>query len=280
MSPPKYNEQGELLDQGEQGEMPLDEHGLPVFGFAMEDEDPSVVALRTDSYEDSNIAMDPRRRMPSASNPVAPEVNPGAWRERAFAPRGTMPKNQIVKGLERVLQLAELQRLAVPLQREELLGQWMPFLRQAVEQLGGDGLDSHLTKIFKPPGRTAKDKFLGELCAAVKRLHAAATREALISEAKKTLKSVQSAFTASPRRLSLKVMENELEGRIDVAVVLPVLFATRPGLEAKREQVDASTESIRSQLRSMPGHHPDGMMWNYARLKMEKRLIEAELAAR
>lgn len=251
------------------------------FGGEEDDEDASVVALRTDSYEDSNIKMDPRRRMPSPESEIAPEVNPGAWRERAFAPRGTMPRKLVLAGLERAIQTLEVQRLGIPVMREDLLMQWQPFLRQAVEQAGGDGIDSHLLRILKPPGRPARDKFVGELGSAVKRLQQASVREAFFVEARKISKLVEATLgSQGARRVSLRVLENELDGRLDIGVVLPILFATPEKLRSKLEQVDASAESLRTMLRSMPGQHPDGMMWNYARLKVERQVIAAELEAR
>lgn len=280
--PPRRPEDPPEFSEEEVGPPSPENVSFDLMGFASEDdgEDPSVIALRTDSYEDSNLAMDPRLRMPSEARSAAPEVSAGAWRERAFAPRGTMPREQVVMGMSRALQTLELQRLAPEVLREDLLNQWQPFLRQAVEQVGGDGLDAHLLKILRPPGRPARDRFLADLCAAMKRLQLTKQREAVFTEGKKILKLVQTTLTTRGRKLSLKVLESELEGRLDVGVMLSILFSTPQKLKHRIEQVDSSAESLRTMLRSMPGHHPDGMMWNYARLKVERRVVAAELAVR
>ncbi|MHB8872094.1 MAG: hypothetical protein ACYC8T_00260, partial [Myxococcaceae bacterium] len=59
-----------------------------------------------DVYEGSGKS-DPRK---AAQSEAAPEVSRGAWRERAFVPRGTMPGEQILSELEKGVQLASLQK--------------------------------------------------------------------------------------------------------------------------------------------------------------------------
>ncbi|MEN9800673.1 MAG: hypothetical protein RL653_4370, partial [Pseudomonadota bacterium] len=80
-------------------------------------------------------------------------------------------------------------------------------------------------------------------------------------------------------KLSLKVMEKELEGRVDVAALLQLLFATDAELAAQGDHVDKAIDRLRQELRQAVAQ-PAGMMWNFSRLKTERRVITAELKRR
>lgn len=235
-------------------------------------------ASRRDTYEWAKEGTDPRAKVPSAET-AAPEVSRGAWRERAFVPRGTMPREQILAELERGLKLATM----APAERAvtTLKAAWAPILRQAVEQGGGDGLDAQLRKMLKLSGPAGLDPLVRELCASMQKLNSVQQALALVNEAKAMIESVARATDPeSATRISLKVLEKQLEGRIDVDALLEILFADDAELVERLEHVERTIETLRGQLRGMPGTQPDGMFSNFARLKVEKKIIEAEQARR
>ncbi|MBX5483959.1 MAG: hypothetical protein IRZ16_19215 [Myxococcaceae bacterium] len=242
-------------------------------------------AVPRDSFEDtrgevSGVVIDPRKTLNTGkfkALTVAPEVSQGPWRERAFIPRGVVPKEEILESMEQALQIAAMQTGPLQRVRIALRAELMPLLRQAVEQAGGDGLDAWLSQLTRPPGRPAKDPFLMQLAALMDRFGCAPHQEALLGEAKAIAALVQKALCApAPKKLSLKFLEEEFEGRIEVDALLTILFATDEELERQRQQVDRTLDSMRLQMRSMAGASPDGLMWNFSRLKVEKRIVEAE----
>ncbi|MHB8872095.1 MAG: hypothetical protein ACYC8T_00265, partial [Myxococcaceae bacterium] len=165
--------------------------------------------------------------------------------------------------------------------RATLKSTWAPLLRQAVEQGGGDGLDAHLRAILKVSGRAGLDPLVNELYASMKRLNAARQMTVLALEAKSMVDAVARAVDPdTATRISLKVLERELEGRIDVDALLEILFSDDDELAERHDGVERTLDSLREQLRAMPGSQPDGMFSNYARLKVEKRVIEGEQARR
>jgi hypothetical protein len=102
-----------------------------------------------------------------------------------------------------------------------------------------------------------------------------------VNEAKAVIESVARATDPdSATRISLKVLEKQLEGRIDVDALLEILFADDAALADRLDQVERTIETLRDQMRGMPGSQPDGMFSNFARLKVEKKIIEAEQARR
>lgn len=236
----------------------------------------AAAKLSRDSYEASRVKADPA----AAERESAPEVSRGAWRERAFVPRGFMPADEVVSGLETALRDAQA-KPTVAAAREALRGAWAPLLRQAVEQGGGDGLDAAVRATLGLPGPAGLDPLVGQLCLAMRNLGAATRLPDLTSAARAAIRAVTEAVDPdSATRISLKVIERQLEGRIDVDALLEILFATDDELAGRRAQVDRTLDSLREQLKAMPGVQPDGMYSNYTRLKVEKQLVDAELARR
>lgn len=277
---------GEGLGDGlfdAEGLPPEDLEGLEDFP---EDEDEKTIPgypLGGDLFEDSRVesavVLDPRSTTQGRYSAVraAPEVSQGPWRERAFIPRGVVPKEQILEGIEQALQIAAIQKGSLDRVRIALRAELMPNLRQAVEQAGGDGLDGWLSRLLDPPGKAARDPLLQTLAAQMGRFGRADTSEALLAEVRALAQTVKKAlFNPAAKKLSLEQLEDELEGRLEVDTLLGILFALDPELEKQREQVARTLESLRMQLRGLPGSSPEGLMWNFTRLKVEQKVIEAE----
>ena len=75
-------------------------------------------------------------------------------------------------------------------------------------------------------------------------------------------------------------MERELEGKVEIHELLKILFSDDEELIARLEEIGHTMETIRGQLKSMPGAKPDGMYSNFTRLKAEARVLSAELSRR
>ena len=86
--------------------------------------------------------------------------------------------------------------------------------------------------------------------------------------------------TQQPKRVSFKQMERELEGKVEIHELLAILFSDDEELISRLKEIGATMESIRGQLKSMPGAKPDGLYSNFTRLKAEARVLSAELARR
>jgi len=234
----------------------------------------------TDKFDTSRRHTDSMLRI-QAVQQTAQEVSTGPWRERAFVPRGVMPAEQVLTRLNDIVAVAEMH----PATRAErvrtgIRAEFLPLLRQAVEQAGGDGLDAWLGGMLKPPAEPARNGMLMEVGAAVQAVNAARTNAAAL-EAAKALMEVTGRCLQSPdaAKLSLKVLERELEGRLDVDSLLQLLFATSAELAAQAEHVDKAIERLRQELRQAVAQ-PAGLMWNFSRLKAERRVITAELKRR
>lgn len=238
--------------------------------------------LETDAFEDSKVHTDVKRRILAQNAPTAPEVSQGPWRERAFVPRSTMASEEIKSGIANALKVAAMHPGAkVDKARSALKLELMPLMRQAVEQAGGDGIDAWLSQIIQPPGKKAKDPLISELAARMERLNKAPDVRQLLLAAQELFKSL-SARISQPNapKLSLKVLEQELEGKIEVDAILQILFSTDEELTSRVQYVDASLDQLRQQLRGMGGMQPESLMWNFSRMKVEKRVVEAELKRR
>jgi AcrR family transcriptional regulator len=78
---------------------------------------------------------------------AAPVVSQGAWRERAFIPRGVMARDAMLQALRdelaKVLEVGGNPARLV----EPLLEAWLPVLPLGVEQAGGDSLDAWLAPL-------------------------------------------------------------------------------------------------------------------------------------
>lgn len=238
---------------------------------------PKAGSALADLYTDSKIDLDAmtRERMREA----APEVSQGAWRERAFKPRGRLTAEEIAHDLREIVRFAVtwhegLAEMATRLKRE-----WIPLLQQAVEQVGGDGFDSKVGALVGKK-KAGVDPFLGELIAALRALDTSPTQEELWLQADRIIALIEAAF-AKPKKLSLKVLERELEGRLGVDEVLSILIATDDELQARGAKVRETLDTLREELRSgAPGAQPTGLLWNFTRVKAERILIDAELRAR
>ena len=82
------------------------------------------------------------------------------------------------------------------------------------------------------------------------------------------------------RKLSLKQLEKELEGKLEVDELFAIASGTDDELARRLEEIDGTMGQLRDQIRTRPGTQPDGMYANFVRLKAEVRVIDAELQAR
>jgi hypothetical protein len=256
--------------------------------FPPEDDERTIpgVPLDLDTFEDSSVhhrqvVLDPgnasgtgRFRNP---NPLAPLPSQGAWRERGFSPRGVVPREQVATSLDEALQIAAMQRGPLEKVRAALRAELVPLILQVMEQAGGDGLDAWLSRLVMPPGRPAKDPLLAQLTTHMLRFGAASHKEALLAEAGALCATAKKAlFSPGARRISLKVLEDEFEGKLEVATLLSIAFCSDTELAQRVTDVERSLDSMRAQLRGFGGGSPTGLMWNFSRMKIEKRLAEAE----
>ncbi len=229
----------------------------------------------TDTYDGS---LTPSGSHKAVSGEAAPEVSQGAWRERVFTPRAVLPLDDIVRGLEDALRVCLSSANHPRVAFQEVRKAWMPFLRQAVEQAGGDGLDAWLLAILKLPGKLPNDKLLLELNEALGRMRASRDLAGFEEEALKVMDVVRRGGGA--KKLSFKQMEQELEGKLEVDELMAIVFSDESELVRQLEEIGASMETLRAQLRLMPGKQPDGMYANFVRLKASVRVIGAELKRR
>lgn len=249
----------------------------------------SVPAARRDGYEQSPSGAfraqgesmgGTGKQKAHQATAAAPEVSQGAWRERAFTPRGVMAPADMLAALEEGLALQTTAPAPNPhLALEALLEGWLPVLRQAVEQAGGDGLDAWLQALLKPPPKAAFSPLFGELGLAVDAMRGAASVLQVVEGGRVVVTAVSKA-TQSPKRVSFKVLERELEGKLEVHELLRIRFATPDQIHDRLLELQGTMESLRLQLKSMPGAKPDGMYSNFARLKAETRVLSAELKRR
>jgi hypothetical protein len=212
---------------------------------------------------------------------AAPEASQGPWRERAFTPRAVMPVDEVLKGLESAVRVSLATANHPRVAFDEVRRAWRPFLRQALEQCGGDGLDVWLVGILQKSGRKPQDLLFVDLASAVVRLRSARDLAHFEEDALKTIERVRTAFDSLPaRKLSLKQLEKELEGKLEVDELFAVASGTDDELARRLEEIDGTMGQLRDQIRTRPGTQPDGMYANFVRLKAEVRVIDAELQAR
>jgi hypothetical protein len=233
-----------------------------------------------DLYQDSQIQIDPRLR--ARMKDAAHEVSQGAWRERAFAPRGVMPPEEISAGLRNELKMALVSSPlggghALEAARQQVRTGWLPFVRQAIEQAGGDGLDGLLRALLGRPGPKVSDSLVADVLAGYAAMNEASTVDALMQEAGKVQSLIEQAL-AQPelKKLSFRALEKDLEGRLDLDAVLALFFSTDEELTLRLIDVHASIDNLRKQLRDSMGASPNASLWNFSRLKAERILIEAE----
>jgi hypothetical protein len=213
---------------------------------------------------------------------AAAEVSQGAWRERAFAPRGVMSADEILNGLNAALTEARTKQAPKSLVLQWLRDEWLQFLRQAVEQAGGDCLNVWLSAALKPgEHKTGINLVLVELYVAFEKMRVSESLELMLDIANEAVAAVRSTLEApSKRPVSFKVLERELEGKIDVDGLLLFLLSSEDELTNRAREIGQTLERIREEVKKMPGVKPDGMYSNFARLKAEARLIDGELKRR
>lgn len=232
---------------------------------------------RRDQYTGQRTDVKPL----AAGRAAAAEVSQGAWRERAFAPRGVMPAEEILAGMAQVLTELKGKQAPKTLILNAIRDGWLQFLRQAVEQAGGDCLDSWLSSALKPPGKGGINLVLVELFVAFDKMRSAQTIEVMLDLAQAEIDAVKVTLDAPSRRpCSFKVLERELEGKIDVDGLILFLLSSDDELTARAREIGQTLERIRDEVKKMPGAKPDGMYSNFARLKAEARLIDGELRRR
>ncbi len=218
-------------------------------------------------------------RLPTAA--VAPEVSQGKWRERVFTPRAVMSKAEVQSSMETALRVALADANHVRVAFEQLRQSWLPLLRQAMEQAGGDGLDAWLMSLFKPPGRQGMDPLLAQLVADVSRLRAAKDLALFEEEALKAVETVRRVMGFDrPRKLSFKVMEHELEGKLEVDELVSIAVSDDAELSRRVKEIGSTMELLRDQIKRRPGKQPDGLFSNFVRLKAELRVLDCELKRR
>jgi hypothetical protein len=120
----------------------------------------------------------------------------------------------------------------------------------------------------------ATTRLVPELIASVGALHEAPPANRRQAAEAVVAKVAEGLHT--PARVSLRSLERELEERVDLETLLATVLASKALLELRARQVEETLESLRAQLRQMPGTQPEGMLWNFTRLKAEKTLIAAE----
>ncbi len=217
----------------------------------------------------------------SSLRAVAPEVSQGAWRDRVFQPRGVLSQAEVIQGLETGLRtvLGNANHTSVAFQ--DLRSTWLPFLRQTLEQNGGDGIDAWLLRVLKPPGRHAMDPLVDDLISALTRLRLAKDLAQFEEEALKSVEVVRRSFKhKEPRKLSFKQMELELEGKIEVDELLTIACSDDNELSHRFTEIGKTMEMLRDQFVSRPGPKPDGIFANFTRLKAEMRVFDGELKRR
>ena len=235
-----------------------------------------------DSTKVSSASLPAVQRQSSTSlRAVAPEVSQGVWRERAYVPRAVLTGDEVISGLETGLRnvLSDANHTSVAFQ--ELRATWLPFLRQALEQTGGDGIDAWLLRVLRPPGRRAMDPLFDDLLGQLRRLRAARDLAQFEEEALKCSEVVRKAFgREQPRRLSFKQMELELEGKLEIDDLLLAAGCDDSELTRMLVEIGKTMEQLRDQIRSLPGSKPAGMFGNFTRLKAQMRVLDGEIKRR
>ena len=211
---------------------------------------------------------------------AAPEVSQGLWRERPYTARTIMTREEIKQGLQASLRVV-LSTASHPRSAYDALRTgWMPVLRQAIEQAGGDGIDAWLNRLLTPAGAGAKQALYDALGAALLRLRLSKELAGFEEEALKIVATVDAAYQPFPVKLSFKQMERELEGKLEVDELLTIHSATPDELQSRLTEIGNTMAQLRDQLKKMPGRQPGGIYANFVRLKAELRVLDAELKDR
>lgn len=212
---------------------------------------------------------------------AAPEVSQGRWRDRVVAPRMVMTKDEMLSSLESTLRVVLGDANHVRVAFEELRRGWLPTIRQALEQAGGDGLDAWLTTVLRGPGRSPMDPLFETLVGDLLRLRAAKDLASFEEEAHKGIATVQRVLSFDePRKLSFKVLEKELEGKLEVDELFLIAVSDEGELTRRLKEIGGTMENLREQIRKTPGKQPTGIFSNFVRLKAEVRVLDCELKRR
>ncbi len=249
---------------------------------------PLPPAPRKDGYDGrtsslSQPALTGVGRGPAASKAteMAPEASQGPWRERAFIPRGVMSRADIAETLEVALVGVLASSQPLPALQAALREAWMPVLRQAAEQGAGDGLDGWLTQLLKPTGRPPSDVLWKALVAGLASLRDVPDKAGLEQTARALAAVIDQALgVPRPRRLSFKLLERELEGKLEVDELLAIAAGPSELLQKRLAELEQTMEQLREQIRTRPGVRPDALYSNFTRLKAETRVLAAELKRR
>ncbi|MFO0597013.1 MAG: hypothetical protein U0228_16980 [Myxococcaceae bacterium] len=234
------------------------------------------------SSEDSFVGKSKQivSELKKAATEAAPEVSQGAWRERVFTPRAIMSREEIRGALESALRVVLASASHPRPACDAVKGAWMPVLRQALEQGGGDGIDAWLGRLLTPPGAPAKQTLFDACGDTLLRMRAAVNLATFEEECLKLVASVDGTLSATPVKLSFKQMERQLEGKLEVDELLAIRGGVTDELKARVEEIGNTMTQLRDQIRKMPGTRPDGLYSNFVRLKAELRVLDAELKTR
>jgi hypothetical protein len=226
--------------------------------------------------------LPPSGSRPAVTSGVAPEASQGAWRERAFTPRGVMGRDDILRGLESALTVVLASANHPRIAFDEVRRHWLPLLRQALEQAGGNGLDAWLGAVLgSRPVRSPIDSLWADTTLGLQRMRASRDLATFEEATLKTIDQVRQALLAEqPKKLSFKQLERELEGKLEVDDLVLLAASTNDELTRRLGEIDDVMGQLRDELRTKPGQQPDGMYANFVRLKAELRVIGAELKHR
>lgn len=238
-------------------------------GFEARSEDSFVGGKNKVSFNDLKKAAE-----------AAPEVSQGAWRERVFTPRAVMSRDEVKAGLQSSLRVALASVNQPRVAMEKVRPAWLPLLRQALEQAGGDGIDAWLQLLFSPPGKLAKQPLFTDLSENLLRMRHAKDLAGFEEEALKAVELVDAALATAPTKLSFKQTERQLEGKVEVDELLGIRSGSDDELTRRLTEIGNTMGQLRDQIRTMPGKQPDGMYSNFARLKAELRVLDGELKRR
>jgi hypothetical protein len=233
----------------------------------------------SDSFDEISGASDAQKQLHGQQNK---EITLGAWRDRAFAPRGTMSKVEILKGLERALKLATIRKTReLARVRKAFKAEILPLLMEGVEQAGGDGVDAYLSSLSDPQAKPAKESLVKSLGLQMVKVNKATSVVQMVEEGKKVVDLLRKAMgTSSAKKLSHEKLEAEFEGKLSIDAILAIFFGDDAELKERLSQLDGSLENLRAELRAMPGGQPQGLMWNFSRLKVERKVVDSEIKRR
>ncbi|MGV3622444.1 MAG: hypothetical protein ACO1OB_16620 [Archangium sp.] len=211
---------------------------------------------------------------------AAPEVSQGPWRERAYQARSVMDRQELnqtlLAALRTSLSNANLPRVAF----DALKPVWLPALRQAIEQAGGDGIDVWLYGLFAPPVRVPKQTLFADIAEALIRMRNARDLGKFEEEALKIVERIDTAVADPARaKISFKQMEKELEGKLEVDEVLGVRGSTDDELSRRLHEFGGSMTKLRDEIRGS-GKQPSGIFANFVRLKYELKILDLEMKRR